>query len=127
MATQVAGVAGAQAGAGAVRSRSSLRRISAITGLVFISPWIIGFILFKLIPILAALGFSFTYFHMLTPEETHFIGLENYVTILQDRSAGASLVASVGSVLFAVPVEMALALGVAENQLPKPQLYATQP
>ncbi len=91
----------------------ALRRASAVTGLIFVSPWIIGFILFKLIPILAALGFSFTYFHMLVPEQTHFIGLKNYLTILTDQAAGASLFSSLGDVLFAVPVQLGLALGLA--------------
>ncbi len=91
----------------------SLSRDSAVIGLVFVSPWLIGFILFKLIPILAALGLSFTYFHMLTPEQTHFIGLKNYLNIFRDQQAGASLFGSIGTLLFTVPVQMAVALGLA--------------
>jgi ABC-type sugar transport system permease subunit len=86
---------------------------STVAGLLFVSPWVLGFILLKLIPIVAALGFSFTDFHMLTPEKTRFIGLTNYLTFLQDREAGASLFASIGDFLFAVPVEMLVALGLA--------------
>ena len=91
----------------------SLSRDSAITGLLFVSPWLLGFVLFKLIPILMALGYSFSYFHMLTPELTHFVGLANYATILRDQGAGASLAGALGSFLFTVPFEMALALGLA--------------
>ena len=91
----------------------SLARYSAIVGFLFILPWVIGFILLKLIPILAALGFSLTNFHMLEPEQTHFIGLTNYIDILHDQQAGASLFASIGNFLFVVPIQMLAALGLA--------------
>lgn len=86
---------------------------STIAGLIFVSPWVLGFILFKLIPIVAALGFSFTNFHMLEPEKTRFIGLANYLAIFRDQEAGASLFGSIGDFLFLVPVEMLVALGLA--------------
>ena len=92
---------------------SSLARSSAIIGLVFMSPWIIGFILFKLIPILAALGFSFTNFYMLEPDQTKFIGLKNYFDILGDQHAGASIFGSIGNFLFIVPIQMVSALALA--------------
>ena len=83
---------------------------SAGIGLVFASPWIIGFVLLKLLPIVAALGFSFTNFYMLDPGQTQFVGLANYAAILRDRNAGASLFGSIGSFLFMVPLEMAASL-----------------
>ncbi|HEX6269244.1 MAG TPA: sugar ABC transporter permease [Anaerolineales bacterium] len=79
-------------------------------GLLFLSPWLIGFLLFKALPILAAMIFSLTDFHMLTPEETRFVGLENYVRFLGDREAGASLFGSLRYFLLTVPLEMVLAL-----------------
>ena len=48
-------------------------------GLLFISPWIIGFVVLKALPILVAFVLSLTDFHMLTPEATKFIGVENYL------------------------------------------------
>ena len=42
-------------------------------GLLFISPWIIGFVVLKALPILVAFVLSLTDFHMLTPEATKFI------------------------------------------------------
>lgn len=91
----------------------SLARYSAIMGTIFILPWVVGFILLKLIPILAALGFSLTDFHMLRPEQTRFIGLANYLEILHDQQAGANLFASIGNFLFVVPIQMIAALGLA--------------
>ena len=88
----------------------SLRKYEATVGFLFLLPWLLGFLLFKLIPILAALGFSFTNFHMLTPEQTHFIGLRNYLTFFRDTAAGASLFGSISYFLLSVPIELGVAL-----------------
>src|SRR5688572_15188384 len=82
-------------------------------GLLFLSPWLIGFVLLKALPILAALIFSLTDFHMLTPEETRFVGLENYLRFFRDTQAGASLFGSLGYFLLTVPLEMIVALALA--------------
>lgn len=82
-------------------------------GLLFLSPWLIGFVLLKALPILAALIFSLTDFHMLTPEETRFVGLENYVRFLRDTAAGASLFGSLSYFLLIIPLEMVVALALA--------------
>ena len=60
-------------------------------GLLFLAPWLIGFVLLKALPILAALIFSLTDFKMLSPETTKFVGLENYIRFFRDAAAGASL------------------------------------
>jgi len=82
-------------------------------GFLFLAPWLIGFVLLKALPILAALIFSMTDFKMLTPESTKFVGLENYLTFLSDKHAGASLFGSLGYFLVTVPLEMVVALGLA--------------
>ncbi|HJQ13387.1 MAG TPA: sugar ABC transporter permease [Anaerolineales bacterium] len=79
-------------------------------GLLFIAPWLIGFILLKALPILAAFGLSLTDFRMLTPEATQFIGLENYVRLLRDPVAGANLFESVRYFLLTIPLELVVAL-----------------
>jgi ABC-type sugar transport system permease subunit len=79
-------------------------------GLLFLSPWIIGFVVLKALPILAAFILSLTNFHMLTPESTKFIGLENYLHFFRDTEAGANLFGSLGYFLLTVPLEMVVAL-----------------
>jgi oligogalacturonide transport system permease protein len=91
------------------RKSTRLQREARI-GLLFISPWLIGFILLKALPILAAMVFSLTDFKMLTPEATRFVGLENYIRFLGDSVAGASLFGSLGYFLLTVPLEMIVAL-----------------
>ncbi len=90
-----------------------LRRREGLIGLLFLSPWILGFVLLKLAPIVASLVFSFTDFYMLTPEETSFVGLENYLRVLGDIDAGSSLSGSLGYFLFTVPIQLFAALALA--------------
>jgi multiple sugar transport system permease protein len=84
-----------------------------LLGLLFVSPWLIGFALFKLLPILGSLGVSFTNFHPLHPEETQFIGLANYARIWRDIDAGGSLFGTIGMALTTIPIQMLAALGFA--------------
>lgn len=91
----------------------SLARYEARVGFLFILPWLLGFVLLKLIPLLTALLFSFTNFNMLEPEKTRFIGLANYAFFLGDKMAGASLFGSIGYFLTTVPLELIVALALA--------------
>jgi multiple sugar transport system permease protein len=93
------------------REPSSLRRPlclhpKQLTGLLLISPWLIGLVLFKLLPILASLGISFTNFYMLTPEETAFVALDNYFKIFRDQAAGYVLFETIGMALFTIPIQL---------------------
>jgi ABC-type sugar transport system permease subunit len=92
------------------RKHLSLRKYSARTGFLFILPWIVGFVLLKAFPILAALGFSFTNFRMLQPDQTHFIGLQNYIAFFNDPRAAGSLFRSLNYFFLTVPIEMIAAL-----------------
>src|SRR5512140_1934553 len=70
-----------------VRHNAALRRREGIIGLLFLSPWLLGFILLKLLPILYTLGYSFTNFNLTRPGETTFVGLENYIHFATDLNA----------------------------------------
>jgi multiple sugar transport system permease protein len=61
------------------RPAFSLRRREEIWGYVFISPWIIGFILFTLGPMIASLVFSVSDYKVISPPV--FLGLDNYIKI----------------------------------------------
>jgi ABC-type sugar transport system permease subunit len=82
-------------------------------GLLFLLPWLIGFVLLKALPILAALILSLTDFKMLSPETTTFVGLENYFRFFRDSEAGASLLGSLEYFLLTVPLEIIVALALA--------------
>ncbi|MCI0708687.1 MAG: sugar ABC transporter permease [Chloroflexi bacterium] len=52
-------------------------------GLLFVSPWLIGFLLWTLVPIASSLYFSFTRYTVLQPPT--FIGLRNYINLASDE------------------------------------------
>lgn len=91
----------------------SLQQQRAWLGLLFISPWLIGFLLFKFVPMLVSLGISLTDFYMLRPQETQFIGLENYLGILRDQDAGGALFFTLSTAISTIPIQLLIALGFA--------------
>ena len=95
---------------GSKARRMTRLRQEARIGLLFLSPWLIGFLFLKALPILASLVFSFTDFHMLNPAETKFIGLNNYLHFARDSDAVQSLLGSLNYFLLTIPIEMLLAL-----------------
>src|SRR5579871_5836708 len=62
--------------------RISLRAIEIRWGYLFVSPWIIGFILFTAGPMLFSLGLSFTDYNILSSKPIQWIGTSNYTGIL---------------------------------------------
>lgn len=63
---------------------SKLERRNIVTGLIFISPWLIGFLIFTLYPLISSLFYSMTRYDLLRPPV--FIGLDNFREIfLQDQ------------------------------------------
>ena len=56
-----------------------------IAPLVFLAPWIVGFLILTLLPMAMSLYFSFTNYNLLTPPK--FIGLSNYVKNVYNGSS----------------------------------------
>ncbi|MBA2519399.1 MAG: sugar ABC transporter permease [Chloroflexia bacterium] len=81
-------------------------------GWLSITPWIIGFLVFTLGPLLASLYFSFTNYDVLTPPE--WIGLDNYAQLLTaDRLFPRALQNTLIYAVLYVPLHIVTALGVA--------------
>jgi multiple sugar transport system permease protein len=78
---------------------------------LFLAPWVIGFLVFTAGPMVASLVLSLTDYDILSPPE--FVGLANYERLLSDRNIGASLANSVIYTVLHVPAAMGLALGLA--------------
>ncbi len=64
------------------RSRRWSRAVrhDLINGLIFVSPWLIGFLLFIIYPLLASLYYSFTDYNVLQPAK--FVGARNFTDML---------------------------------------------
>lgn len=58
------------------RNMSKTERRNQILGLLFVSPWVIGFLLFALFPLVASFYYSMTNYDFI--REPRFIGLANY-------------------------------------------------
>jgi multiple sugar transport system permease protein len=77
-------------------------------GYVFIAPWLIGFVLFTALPMIATLAFTFTNINLAQAEPLKFVGLKNYETLLNDKQAWASLGITFKYMLLALPVAVIL-------------------
>ena len=95
------------------RLRWSPSRREAFWGLAFIGPWVIGFLLFTIGPLIASLVLSFTDFNLLRPDDIRFIGLDNYSRMAVDPLVIQGLVVTVKFALIAVPTTMIASLAVA--------------
>lgn len=80
-------------------------------GLLFMSPWIVGFGVFMLYPIGASLFFSFCDYSVL--ERPVWIGLENYTELFNDKVFGISLGNTFYYAGVSLPLGMLFALAVA--------------
>jgi len=74
-------------------------------GLMLISPWLLGLLIFKLVPILASLVLSFTDFHLLNPDQMQLVGLGNYRIIFRDEEAVTVLWQTVKLALVIIPLQ----------------------
>lgn len=87
------------------------RTREAIMGYVFLLPWLIGFIVFLVGPMIASIFLSMTEYKMIRPPD--WIGLANYERMFADQFVWHSLKVTMTYVVFAVPIGLVLALSVA--------------
>jgi multiple sugar transport system permease protein len=90
-------------------SRTLARREST-WGLLFLAPWLLGFALFFAGPMLASLVMSFTNLVLVHPDETQFVGLDNWAQLVSDPLVRQSLLVTAKFLLIAVPITLALPL-----------------
>ena len=89
--------------------RLKLRQREAILFYLCISPWLIGFVLFYLGPILASLYYSLTEWDLLTAPQ--FIGMDNYVRLFtRDPLALKSFKVTLVYTLVYVPLDLIFGL-----------------
>lgn len=96
----------------AIMSLKSRSITNKYIGLVFISPWIIGFILFQLYPLICSFVYSFTNFDLISTFK--FVGLKNYITMfIKDELFFQSLKVTLIYAFVAVPCKIAFSLFIA--------------
>ncbi|HJW00659.1 MAG TPA: sugar ABC transporter permease [Arthrobacter sp.] len=91
--------------------KSRQRGADARAGYTFLLPWLLGFIILTLGPMVSSLYLSFTNYNLFDPPK--WIGLDNYATMFQDERFLQSVGVTVGYVVFGTPLKLAAALAVA--------------
>jgi multiple sugar transport system permease protein len=100
--------------AGGVRGerRVGWSRYSNRTFYVFVSPWVLGFVLLTAAPLAYAFVMSLTNFDG-SSDRWRWVGARNYVELLDDADAWASLWRTLAYTAIAVPLSVAGGLGLA--------------
>jgi multiple sugar transport system permease protein len=99
-----------------------LARREARQGLLFISPWLIGFVAFTLLPMVATLIFSFLNVTLAQDEPLRFVGTDNFTRLFNDPQVWQSLAVTFRFALLwlpfvvIVPFLLALALNSAHTR-----------
>ncbi len=77
---------------GSFRKMSRLARREFMVGLAFLSPWLLGFLVFTLIPLVATIVFSFTNLRITDgiTNPLKFVGLDNYAQYFSDPQIWSS-------------------------------------
>jgi multiple sugar transport system permease protein len=87
---------------------SKNKRSELLNGLLFISPWIVGFLVFQLYPFIASFYYSFTFYPAL--QAPKWIGLRNFVRLAEDPRFLNALYNSAYYAIFAVPLATVFAI-----------------
>ena len=94
--------------------RLSMRAKSNLDGYLFISPWLIGFLLLVTYPLLFSLWLSFRDITNLRLLETTFVGIDNYKdAFVVDVDFGPLILENLGNLLMDLPIIMVFSLGMA--------------
>lgn len=81
---------------------------STFAGYLFAAPWIVGFVIFVVAPMVASLYWSFTIYK--PPAPADFVGLQNYTRVLADKDFLASLFNSLFLTAVGLPLQILTAL-----------------
>ncbi|MDR7233260.1 MAG: carbohydrate ABC transporter permease [Actinomycetes bacterium] len=91
---------------------TKLQRREAIAGYLFISPWIVGFLVFTLGAMVYSLVISFSHYQLAT-DTARPAGFSNYQALVEDPKVMTALANTLYYAVLAVPLEVLLALGLA--------------
>lgn len=78
---------------------------------IFLSPWLLGFLIFTLYPIVSSLIYSLTDYNITNPPR--FIGLKNYVDLAHDELFYQSIKVTLYYTFLSVPLQLVVSLGLA--------------
>ncbi|GAA2204817.1 sugar ABC transporter permease [Nonomuraea monospora] len=88
-----------------------MRFIETRAALLFICPWIIGFLIFTAWPVINSAYLSLTDYDVIN--DPSFIGFDNYVTLFEDPKVGLALRNTFLFTVMSVPTQLVVSLGLA--------------
>jgi multiple sugar transport system permease protein len=84
---------------------------NTFSGYLFASPWIVGFLIFVLVPLGFSLYWSFTDYRVISSEPPAWVGLKNYTDLLfEDAGFRASIVNTIYLTIIGLPLQIGVAL-----------------
>lgn len=95
------------------RDLTGMQRREALWGLAFIAPWLIGFVVFWAVPIVASFVFSLMNFQLAAPEATAFVGGANWERAVNDPNTWQALIVTLRFTLIFLPLSLVFSLGIA--------------
>jgi len=96
------------------KKMSKREKREARWGLLFLSPWMIGFLAFYLLPMIASFVFSLYDFNPAVPDEATYIGFDNWRRALfEDKEVLKSFVRTIHFTAISLPIQLGFALYVA--------------
>lgn len=84
-----------------------------LLGYAFLSPALILLLIFLIIPVCMVFYYAFTNYYLLTPDAKQFVGLKNFIKLAQDPIFLKSVLNTSKFVVWIIPVQLGLALGMA--------------
>lgn len=92
-----------------ILQQNKLKKYNNLAGYAYISPWIIGFVVFTVIPMFVSLYYSFTDYNIVSSPQ--WLGLKNYINILfNDSTFRNSMKTTFFYTFLAVPMRLTFAL-----------------
>ena len=90
---------------------SRRKQENTFAGYLFASPWIVGFLIFVIVPMGFSLYWSFTDYRVISNQPANWVGFDNYThLILKDSGFRASIVNTLYLTAIGLPLQMAFAL-----------------
>ena len=91
--------------------RLRARRRETLSALLFISPWLVGFLIFTLWPVIYSGNLSLTDYDVIN--NPNFVGLDNYTAMFEDPKIALSLGNTLIFTILSVPLHIIVALALA--------------
>jgi multiple sugar transport system permease protein len=90
---------------------SHRKQENTFAGYLFASPWIVGFLIFVIVPMGFSLYWSFTDYRVISNQPANWVGFDNYTQlILKDSGFRASVINTLYLTAIGLPLQMAAAL-----------------